>query len=107
MATWQDVEYQDFMISIIKALKPRICFDKETIYEEHKDLDEVLLFESGNYDLGYEVDGKIMYKLRFKQRTGIGAFYVTFCKRTMFFCRSHGDCKGYSIFKRNWLDSLR
>jgi hypothetical protein len=95
------------MICILKSLKPRICFDKETIYEEHKDLDEVLLFESGNYDMGYEIDRKIFYKLRFKHRTGIGAFYVTFGKRTMFFCRAHGECRGYSIFKRQWLEALK
>ena len=94
------------MVCILKSLKPRICFDKETIYEEHKDLDEVLLFESGNFDLGYEIDRKIFYKLRFKNRTGIGAFYVTFGKRTMFFCRANGECKGYSIFKRQWLESM-
>lgn len=54
------------MISVLKSLKPRICFDKELIYEEHKDLDEILLFETGNYDMGYEIDRKIYYKLRFK-----------------------------------------
>ena len=47
-------------------------------------LNEILLFESGNFDLGYEILRKVIYKLRFRQRLDIGAFYVTFDKKTMY-----------------------
>ena len=56
--------------------------------------------------MGYEINGKLKYKLRFRHRTGIGAFYVTFGMKTKYSCRANGDCKGFSISKKEWLSSL-
>ena len=81
-------------------------YDQDIIYEEGQNQDEILFFEQGNYDLGYEINGKLKYKLRFRHRIGIGAFYVTFGTKTKYNCKANGDCKGYSITKREWLASL-
>ena len=83
-----------------------MCLPQEVIYREKETLDEILLFEHGNYDLGYEINKKVYYKLRFKKRTGIGAYYVSFNKPTMYNCRAHNICKGYSIKKGPWNQCL-
>ena len=82
---------------------PRHCLSQEIIYKEKETLDEILFFEYGNFDLGYEINGKVYYKLRFKKRTGIGAYYVSFDTPTNYYCRAHNICRGYSINKGPWM----
>ena len=66
MYNWGDKDYQQFMIKFLSNLQPRICFDQEIIYKQGENLDEILLFTTGNFDLGYEILRKVLYKMRYK-----------------------------------------
>ena len=79
--TIKDLEYQSFMIQILKSLEPR-RFDKmEIIYLELDEVNELSFIEQGEYDLGYEVNKVEKYRMRLGSRTVIGAFNICFNKR--------------------------
>jgi len=62
--TWNDVQYQNFMIDILKNLEPRIFSPREVIYVELDEVNEILFIEQGEYDIGYEVNKTEKFKLR-------------------------------------------
>lgn len=64
------------------------------------------MFEKGHYDLGYEINKRIYYKLRFKERMAIGAFYCTFDKKSIYACKASSLCTGYYIPKKQWIECL-
>jgi len=100
--TWNDVQYQNFMIEILKSLEPRIFAPREIIYVELDEVNEILFIESGEYDIGYEVNKTEKFKLRLGSYSVIGAFNICFNKRQIFIHRTHTECKGYSIRKQQW-----
>ena len=97
--TWQDVEYQEFMIEIMTYLEPRKADRQEILFEELEDIEEVLFFSKGSVDMGYEINKKKIFKLRFKNANLIGAFYAMFNRKTMFLCKASSECQGFSIRK--------
>ena len=44
------------MIRILKSLEPRIFSANQDIYKELDEVNEILFIESGEYDIGYEVN---------------------------------------------------
>ena len=56
--------------------------------------------------MGYEINKKILYKLRFKERMAIGAFYVSFEQKSMYACKAVTLCTGYYIPKKRWVECL-
>ena len=53
---WDNEEYQEFMIEILKSLEPRTILENILFYEELDEVNEILFIEKGEYDLGYEVN---------------------------------------------------
>uniref|UniRef100_A0A7S3FW38 Cyclic nucleotide-binding domain-containing protein n=1 Tax=Strombidium rassoulzadegani TaxID=1082188 RepID=A0A7S3FW38_9SPIT len=100
--TWNDVQYQNFMINILKSLEPRQFGRREVIYVELDEVNEILFIEKGQYDIGYEVNKTEKFKLRLGSNTVIGAFNICFNKRQIFIHRTHTYCSGYSIRKSKW-----
>mmetsp|Transcript_440 Transcript_440/g.419 ORF Transcript_440/g.419 Transcript_440/m.419 type:complete len:133 (-) Transcript_440:280-678(-) len=90
------------MIEILKSLEPRIFAPREIIYVELDEVNEILFIESGEYDIGYEVNKTEKFKLRLGSYSVIGAFNICFNKRQIFIHRTHTECKGYSIRKQQW-----
>lgn len=57
--------------------------------------------------MGYEIDNKRTFKLRFKNWNVIGAHYVTFNKKAMFIAKTSSFCTGYLIRKGPWQKILK
>lgn len=90
------------MIDILQALEPR-CEHKETILiNELDEQNEVIFFNNGTYEVGYEINRVKKYVLRYRNSNVIGAYPVTFNKRSIFIYKTVTECKGYSIRKFNW-----
>jgi hypothetical protein len=101
--SWHDFEYKNFMIDILQALEPRCENSNEILINELDEQNEVLFFNNGTYEIGYEINRVKKYVLRFKDSNVIGAYQCTFNKRSMFIYKTVTVCKGYSIRKVNWL----
>ena len=66
------------MIEIMTNLEPIRVFDQEIIFVELDDVQQVIFFLTGFVDMGYEIDKKPVFKLRFRNFNVIGAVYATF-----------------------------
>ena len=65
--TWQDEIFQKFMLEILQKLEPRMARAHEIIFNELEDVSEILFYDKGQIDLGYEIDKKKLFKLRFRE----------------------------------------
>lgn len=59
---------------------------------ELDNVNEVLFFHKGSIDIGYEINKKKIYKLRFKEPNVLGAFAVTFNRKAMFIIKAYSEC---------------
>lgn len=75
--------------------------DTELI-NELDELNEVLFFNHGTIEIGYEINRIKKYVLRFKGINVVGAYECTFNKRSIFVYKTISICKGYSIRKHQW-----
>lgn len=100
--SWQDFEYKNFMIDILQSLEPRSEPKNEILINELDEQNEVLFFNNGTYEVGYEINRVKKYVLRFKDSNVIGAYQCTFNKRSMFIYKTVTICMGYSIRKVYW-----
>mmetsp|Transcript_35740 Transcript_35740/g.26547 ORF Transcript_35740/g.26547 Transcript_35740/m.26547 type:complete len:97 (-) Transcript_35740:490-780(-) len=53
--SWEDDKFQSFMIKVLQSLEPRFVTNKEYIYRENEDVEEIFFVMSGEYVIGYTV----------------------------------------------------
>lgn len=104
--TWTDQGYRAFMLQILQNLECRHEDRFVVLYNELDEMNEVLFFETGTFEIGYEINRFTRYILRLKNNRAkanvIGAYGATFNKRSLFKYRSITECRGYFIRKLNW-----
>ena len=100
--SWQDLEYKNFMVDILQSLEPRCEPKNKIMINELDEPNEVLFFNNGTYEIGYEINRVKKYVLRFKDSGVIGAYQCTFNKRSNFIYKTVSICQGYSIRKNSW-----
>lgn len=100
--TWSDLQYQTMMLEILGRLEPRKFDAHETIYFELDEVNEIIFIETGEYNIGYEVNKIEKFKMRLGPNTVIGAFNICFNKRQIFIHRTHSECAGFYIRKKYW-----
>jgi hypothetical protein len=65
---WSHSDYNDFMIELLKGLEPRYEVANTILIDELEEVNEVIFFKSGSFKMGYEVNGKKFFALRFENR---------------------------------------
>ena len=63
---WQNKDYAELIQNIMRALEPRYVKKNTYILKEMEECDEVLMFTEGCFKIGFELNGKEIYKLRYK-----------------------------------------
>ena len=95
------------MLDILQQLECRREERLVVLYNELDEMNEVLFFETGMYEIGYEINRFTKYILRYKnslaRANAIGAYGATFNKRSLFKFRCASECKGFFIRKSMWL----
>lgn len=56
--TWSDQVYHSFMMEIMRSLEPRQEDPNELLFKELEEVNEVLFFNKGIYEIGYEFNGE-------------------------------------------------
>lgn len=102
----EDQEYRNFMMQLLKNLEPRSEESYTMLFEELDEITEVIFIERGECDVGYEINKKKKFVIRYSTATVIGGFNCTFNKRAIFCYRTKTRCEGYSIRKQNWKDLI-
>lgn len=72
------------------------------LFEELDEIREVIFIERGECDVGYEINKKKKFVIRYSDSTAIGGYNCTFNKRAIFCYRTKTLCEGYSVRKKNW-----
>ena len=69
---------------MMRALEPRYEDGQQILIKELEEVNEVLFFNKGTYEIGYEFNGEPHYRIRYKNTNLIGAYNVTFFKKSQF-----------------------
>lgn len=94
------------MINVMTHLEPRHAESQEVLFLELDDVNEIVFFQKGSIDIGYEISKKKLYKLRIRKDLVVGSFYVTFDRRAMFSVKASQECSGFQIRKVKWVGIL-
>ena len=100
--TFYDFQYRRFMESLLNCLEPRREDRNVIIYDELDEVNEVIFFEEGVVDVGFDLNRKKSYVLRIESDILIGGYNVTFDKRIAFVYKTSQACSGFSIRRTNW-----
>ena len=87
------------MKEIMNSLEIRIYERNEVIVEEMDESLEVLFVEVGLYDIGFEINNRQFYEVRFGMSTNIGGFQICFNKRHSFIYRAKTQLRCLAIRK--------
>ena len=114
------------MIQMFISLEPRFEDPGTIVLDELEESGEVLFFREGSFKIGFEINGKHFYALKFKnvrflreQPKGegkevipyqdgepIGQYYCTFNIKSQFIHKTISYCNGFFIRKKSWLKML-
>jgi hypothetical protein len=90
------------MEKLLHCLEPRREDKNVIIHEELDEVNEVIFFENGTVDVGFDLNRIKTYVIRIESDILIGGYNVTFGKRTKFVYKTAQICSGFSIRRANW-----
>jgi len=90
------------MQELLSILEPRQEFENVIIYNELDEVNEVIFFNKGSVDIGFEINRFKKFVIRLSKDIIVGAFNISFNKRTKFIYLAKTYCNGYSIRRSNW-----
>lgn len=77
------------------------------MFRELEEICEVIFVQTGQVQVGFEVNRKTKFVVQFADKAIIGAFNCTFDKKTNFVYKSKSDVSGYMIRKAPWKDLMQ
>jgi len=94
------------MHDILANIEP--CFFKknEVIFAELDEFNCVVFIDSGTTGVGFEINKKTRFCLRYDNCAIYGAFGVTFRQRSKFVYKCFSKCTGQFIRAENWHNIL-
>lgn len=100
--TFYDYQYRMFMESLLNCLEPRREDRGVILHDELDEVNEVIFFEDGVVNVGFDLNRKKTYVVRIDCDILIGGYNVTFDKRCNFVYKTSQACSGFSIRRTNW-----
>ena len=94
------------MIEILQNLEPRFESKDTVLFLELDEIHEVIFVEQGKVDVGFELNRRRKFAIRFTDKVMIGSYNCTFNKKTLFVYRCFTDICGYIIRKAKWLEII-
>lgn len=101
---WDDEAYVFFMFEVLNFLEPRQEEADKIIQHQNDEVTEVIFFEFGTYEVGFEINNLTKFAMRFKEKhtTVINAYSMTFNLRSEWIYKTMNKCRGVSIRRKNW-----
>ena len=94
------------MIEIMRSLEP-IRIERDTkLFIEQEEVTEVYFFMKGIFEIGFNINLETCYSLRYKNYSVVGAYAVTFFKRSNYIYKTSTMCHGYFIRRKTWCNIL-
>ena len=98
--------YRSFQTTFLEYLEPRFDVRGTVLYQELDEFGEITFVYKGTIIVGFAVNKKQNFCLKFKDHCIIGGFNTTFNRRALFIYKCQSDCHSYYIRKARWLDLL-
>ena len=109
------------MIELLSKLEPRQELANSIIYNELQEVTELFFFLQGQFEIGFDVNGKRFYSLRYKNSVidlneaglqfnageVIGDYGCTMNKTSRFIYKTVTKCDGFFIRKCHWTQVLK
>ena len=102
--TWNDFVYNNFMMDLLQKLEPRFEVKGTILIDELDEVNEILFFPEGKYEIGFEINGQKKFILEYRYFNMIGGYYATINQNSQFIFKTVTDCKGSFIRKQQWKD---
>lgn len=104
--TWNDQQYRDFIMDVLRNLEPRFERAGTTIINELDEFGEIIFIQKGIILLGYEINKVRNHCIKMKDRCVIGAYGVTFNQRAVYIYYAHTNVEGFFLRRKVWLDLM-
>jgi len=99
--TWEDTQYQQFMIKTLQRLEPRFYHAKEYILEEGEEVNEQIYVTNGSYSIGFQERNQKYFHVKLQQKTIIGGYENIFGYESEFYFKALTFLEGYGLRKSN------
>ena len=76
------------------------------IAQELDEFGEVTFIDQGTVAVGFEVNKKHKFIIKYENKCIIGAFGISFGQRSRYIYKTLSICKGYFIRKQKWFEIL-
>jgi hypothetical protein len=77
-----DQVYRDFMLDVLRNLEPIALQQNFVLYAELEETNMIYFFTKGGFKVGYNVNLETRFPLIYKYYRIVGAYGVTFFKRS-------------------------
>ena len=94
------------MMHLLTHLEPRREEAGCVLLQELEEVNEIIFFETGIVDVGYDINRHKKFVLRYEKQIEIGAYHCTFNRQAIFVFMCKSDCYGQSIKKTVWHDIM-
>ena len=64
--TWNDFVYRNFMMDLMQHLEPRFEQKNTILIDELDEVNEVLFFPEGQYEIGFEINGQKKFIIEYR-----------------------------------------
>ena len=99
--TIYDVSYKSFLRDILKLLEPIKANKNQILFEELDEIDEIVFVCNSEIKIGYSINNKKFFRLT-HQCNAVGAYGVTFNRKSHFIYKVVSDSEAYFIRQNNW-----
>jgi hypothetical protein len=72
------------------------------MYNELDDFTEIIYFNRGQIDIGFEINRKKFFVLRLKKNIIMAEHGCTFNHHSQYIYKTHTLCTGFSLRKKHW-----
>ena len=66
------------MMDLMQHLEPRFEQKNTILIDELDEVNEILFFPDGQYEIGFEINGQKKFIIEYRQSNMIGAYYACF-----------------------------
>ena len=95
------------MWDMLSFLEPRYEPAHTIIFDENEEVNEVSLFTEGEMGLGFELNKTIKIAFSQKDEIVVGAWEISFGRRSQFVYKTLSSCDGFFIRKTKWVQMIR
>ena len=95
------------MISIITKLEPRFEKRKTILANELEEFNEITFITTGGIACGFDINGKKIYSIQKHDKCVVGAYEVSYKKRSAFIYTAITPIHGFFVRRNNWFEILK